>query len=82
MATSTLDLPSLTELLTKRDLPAETLLSILSEQEPTACLLFNRESIDPDNIPLLQLYYSAHLFTLLLVDDLYVYLLFHFGCLI
>ena len=55
--------------------PTEQLVDALSKLEPTACLLFTTESVDPTNLPLLRLYYSGYLFALLLVDDLYDLLL-------
>ena len=72
MAAPSFDLPALTGLISQDDLPPETLLEILADHEATACLLFNAEGVDRAAVPLLQLYYSAHLIALLLVDDLCV----------
>ena len=72
MAAPSFDLPRLKGLISQDDLPPETLLTILADHEATVCLLFNAEGVDRAGAPLLQLYYSAHLFALLLVDDLCV----------
>ncbi|KAI9787393.1 MAG: hypothetical protein M1816_007526 [Peltula sp. TS41687] len=60
-----------TILTTTPPLSDDQLYSILSTLEPGAALLVTDDGgVDPSDLPLLQLYYTAHLFSLLLINDL------------
>lgn len=74
MTVSALNLTDLTALLsTSPSLPASQLHTLLSDQEADASLLFTDDAIlDASHLVLLQLYYSSHLFSLLLLNDLSV----------